>query len=71
MFEKESGRMKVTVDLQMFVPTAYYGVNGRVGMMQLFGMEYDGFICIFQKIRQYCSQYMVTIVNFPVKIKVR
>ena len=63
--------MKKTVDFQMFLPAQDNVIDILVGMMELFGMDNDAFICIFQKVRQYRTQRMVTVGGAPVEIKMR
>lgn len=63
--------MKKTVDQEVFTPAEYHVVYPGIRVDKFFGMDDDRFICIFQKIGQYCSQRMVTVRGVPVEIKMR
>ena len=52
----------------MFLPAEDNIVYIFVGMMKFFGMDNDAFIRIFQKVRQYRTQCMVTVRGAPVEI---
>jgi hypothetical protein len=53
VLQEKTGGMEITVDLQVFVPAFDDAVDLFIGVLQLFGVDDDGFIGIFKKIGHY------------------
>ena len=63
--------MKIPVDFQVFLPAEDDIVDAWIGVMKLFGVQYDIFIRIFQQVGQHRAQRMVAVRGSPVEIIMR